>query len=77
MPETRTKDPKRLNLLTIEDYETQAPPQSAFDAFGLGGREADEASSFVSSSDQDKESAGRARVLQRRGRARVREVFFF
>ena len=44
------------------------------EAFGRGGREADGASSFVSSSDEEKESAGRARVLQRRGRARVREL---
>ena len=32
-----------------------------------GGRKADGASSFTSSSDEEKESAGRARVLQRRG----------
>ena len=72
--ETRAKGPRRPNLLTIDDFENQAPPQSAFDAFGLGRREADGASSFVSSSDEEKESTGRARVLQRRGRARVREL---
>ena len=49
-------------------------PQSAFNTFGVGGRDADAASSFVSSSDEEKESASRARVLQRRGRARVRET---
>ena len=27
LPETRTKGPKRPNLLTMEDYENQAPPQ--------------------------------------------------
>ena len=32
------------------------------------------ASSFVSSSDEERKSAGRARVLQRRGRARVRQL---
>ena len=58
----------------MEDYENQALPQSAFDAFGLAGREAGGANSFVSSTDEEKESAGRARVLQRRGRARVREL---
>ena len=59
----------------MEDYENQASPQSAFDAFGLGGREANGASSFVSSSDEERKSAGHARVLQRRGRAaRVREL---
>ena len=72
--ETRTKCPKRPNLLKIEDFENQASPQSAFDAFGLGGRESNGASSFVSSSDEERKSAGRARVLQRRGRARVREL---
>ena len=72
--ETRTKVPKRPNLITIEVFENEAPPQSAFGAFGLGGREGDRASSFVSSSDEEKESAGRARVLQRCGRARVREL---
>ena len=34
-PETRTKGPKRPNLLSIEDNENQTPAQSAFDAFGL------------------------------------------
>ena len=52
-PETRTKGLKRPDLLTIEDYENQAPPQSAFDAFGPGRREANGASSFVSSSDEE------------------------
>ena len=66
--------PEKNNFLTIEDYENQAIPQSAFDAFGLGGREADGASSFASSSEEEKESAGRARVLQRRGRVRAREL---
>ena len=73
-PETRTKGPKRPNFFTIEDYENQASPQSAFDAFGPGGREANGASSFVSSSDEERKSAGHVRVLQRRGRARVREL---
>ena len=73
-PGTRNKGPKRPNLLTIEHNENQAPPQSAFDAFGQRGREADGASSFVSGSDEEKESAGRVRVLQGRGRARVREL---
>ena len=38
------------------------------------GRKADGRSNFVSNSDEEKESGGRARVLQRRGRARVREL---
>ena len=69
--ETRPMGPKRPNLLTIEDDENQASPPSAFDAFGLRGREADGSSSFVSSSDEEKESAGRARALQR---TRTREL---
>ena len=67
------REPRPKRLLTIEDHETQAPPQSACEACGTGRREADGASSFVSSSDEEKESPGRARVLQRRGRAQVRE----
>ena len=39
-----------------------SPPQSAFDAIGLRGGEADGASSFVSSSEEEKESAGRRRL---------------
>ena len=38
----------------MEDYENQAPPQSAFVALGPGRREPDGASSFVSSSDDDR-----------------------
>ena len=44
------------------DRKQQAPPQSAFDAFGLGGREADGSSSYVSSIDEEKATEGRARV---------------
>ena len=51
----------------------QAPPQRTYDAFGIGGYEADRDSVFVSSSDEKKATAGRARVLQQRGRARMRE----
>ena len=40
----------------------------------LGDARRTERAVFVSSSDEEKESAGRARVLQRRGRARVREL---
>ena len=69
----REPRPKRPDLLTTEDFETQAPPQSACEPCVIGRREADGASSFVSSSDEEKESAGCARVLQRRGRAQVRE----
>ena len=72
--ETRTEGTKRPSLLTTEDYKNQAPRQTEFDAFSLRGRDAGGASSFVSSSVEEKESASRGRVLQRRGRARVREV---
>ena len=62
---TKPKSP----ILTIEDYENQGYPQRAFDA-----READGGRRFVNSSDEEKESAGRAHVLQRRGRGRVGEL---
>ena len=50
---SENQGPGKPSLLTTEDYENEAPHQSAFDAFG---READGASSFVT---------GRARVMQR------------
>ena len=50
----------------------RAPPQSAFDVCGAGDRELDGDSSAASSSDEETPITGRARILQRRGCARVR-----
>ena len=58
----------------IEDYEKLAPPQRALGSFGRRGPEADEDRNAVIGSDEEKPTTGRARVLQRRGRARVREL---
>ena len=68
------QEPEKTQPPHDRGQRESSPPQSSFNASGQGRRDADGASNFVSSSDEEKESAGRARVLQRRGRARVREL---
>ena len=68
------QEPEKTQPPHDRGQRESSPPQSSFNASGPGRRDADGASNFVSSSDEEKESAGRARVLQRRGRARVREL---
>ena len=65
-----TSFPKALSAVAEESENSAPSTRSAWEE----GREADGASSFVSSGDEQKESAGLARVLQRRGHARVREL---
>ena len=56
------------------DNEKLAPLQSSFDAFALGVARRTGKAVPSAGSDEEKPTTGRARVLQRRGRALVREL---
>ena len=66
--------PEKTQLLHDRGLRESSLPTKRLRRIRPWGREANGASSFVSSSDEERKSAGRARVLQRRGRARVREL---
>ena len=72
----KSKDSNRSNFFTLKDYEKQISLQIVFDAFGLGGLEVDGGGRNVSSSDREKVTADRARVVHRLGRAQTRDVVY-
>ena len=74
-----TEEPLRLELGgdgTERSGGSQPPSRwrKRLRSCGLGDREAGEDSSAVSSNDEEMPTTGRARILQRRGRAPVREL---
>ena len=71
MPSSAATGPKDLEGSNLK-CEKRAPPKNAFAC--PENREEGEGSSAANNSDEEVPTTGRAGILQRRGRARVREM---